>query len=53
MFVLEGAITMLIHDHETVLETGDSIYFDASSEHTFFPADSREVVILEVAACGN
>lgn len=51
--MLEGALTILIHDHETVLETGDSIYFKASSEHTFFPADGREAVILEIAAGNN
>jgi len=53
LFVLEGALIMVIHNHETVLEAGDSIYFDASSEHTFFPADGREAVILEVAFGGN
>ncbi len=51
--MLEGALIMVIHNHETVLEAGDSIYFDASSEHTFFPADGREAVILEVVFGGN
>ena len=33
--VLEGKLGLYIREHETVLEQGDSVYFDASQQHGY------------------
>ncbi len=47
-YVLEGRLRILIHDHDIVLEAGDSIFFDSGSEHAMEALDGRTARFLAI-----
>jgi len=47
-YVLEGTLKIHIHDHEIVLNTGDSIFFDSSYKHAMEALNDRQVKLLAV-----
>jgi quercetin dioxygenase-like cupin family protein len=47
-YVLEGTLKIHIHDHEIVLNTGDSIFFDSSYKHAMEALNDKPVKLLAV-----
>jgi transcriptional regulator with XRE-family HTH domain len=47
-YVLEGRLRIFIHDHDIVLEPGDSIFFDSDSEHAMEALDGRSARFLAI-----
>ena len=47
-YVLEGSLKLFIKDHEFVLNEGDSIYFDSSSEHAMVALKNRPAKFLAI-----
>jgi mannose-6-phosphate isomerase-like protein (cupin superfamily) len=47
-YVLEGIMKVNIDEHEVILYTGDSIYFDSSYQHSMKALNNRPVKILAV-----
>jgi transcriptional regulator with XRE-family HTH domain len=47
-YVLEGIMKVNIDEHEVILYTGDSIYFDSSYQHSMMALNNRPVKILAV-----
>ena len=48
IYVIRGALTLGIHGREEVLETGDSIYFDARFEHFYRVAGGEGALAIVV-----
>jgi quercetin dioxygenase-like cupin family protein len=46
--VLEGTLKILIHDHEIILNAGDSIFFDSSYKHVMEALNDKPVKLLAV-----
>lgn len=49
IYVLQGALAVLLDNEEIVLEEGDSIYFDTSMSHRMGPKTAAGCVLLEVS----
>ena len=47
-YVLEGSLKFSIHDHEIVLNEGDSIFFDSSYRHAMEAQHDRPAKMLVV-----
>lgn len=47
-YVLEGSLKIHIHDHEIVLNTGDSIFFDSSYKHAMEALNDKPAKLLAV-----
>lgn len=47
-YVLEGTLKIHIHDHEIILDTGDSIFFDSSYKHAMEALNDKPVKLLAV-----
>jgi mannose-6-phosphate isomerase-like protein (cupin superfamily)/DNA-binding XRE family transcriptional regulator len=47
-YVLEGTLKIHIHDHEIVLNVGDSIFFDSTYRHSMEALNDKPVKILAV-----
>ncbi len=47
-YVMEGTMKIIIDDHEVVLETGDSIYFDSGHKHAMKALNNARVTMLAV-----
>lgn len=47
-YVLEGRMQIIVGGHEVILETGDSIYFDADRPHAMSALDDRPAKFLAV-----
>jgi len=47
-YVLEGSLKFSIHDHEIVLNEGDSILFDSSYRHSMEARNDRPAKMLVV-----
>ena len=46
--MLEGTLKIHIHDHEIILDTGDSIFFDSSYKHAMEALNDKPVKLLAV-----
>jgi transcriptional regulator with XRE-family HTH domain len=46
--VLEGSLKLIIKDHEIVLDEGDSIYFDSSSDHAMVALNNKTARFLAI-----
>jgi transcriptional regulator with XRE-family HTH domain len=47
-YVLEGSLKFYIHDHEIILDEGDSILFDSSYRHAMVAKNGRPAKMLVV-----
>ncbi|MCL2115447.1 MAG: cupin domain-containing protein [Methanobrevibacter sp.] len=47
-YVIEGSLKLYIHDHEIILNKGDSIFFDSSYEHAMQALNGKEAKFLAV-----
>lgn len=47
-YLLSGRLKIFIHDHEIVLEEGDSIYFDAGCPHAMTALDGAPAQFLAI-----
>ena len=47
-YVLEGSLKLTIHDHEIILNEGDSVFFDASYGHGLQALNNRPAKLLVV-----
>jgi transcriptional regulator with XRE-family HTH domain len=47
-FVLEGRLRIHIHDHDIVLEPGDSIFYDSENEHAMEALDDKPARFLAI-----
>jgi transcriptional regulator with XRE-family HTH domain len=47
-YILEGTLKMYIHDHEVVLNEGDSIFFDSSYGHAMEALNEKPAKMLVV-----
>jgi len=47
-YVLEGTLKIRIHDHEIILNVGDSIFFDSTYRHSMEALNDKPVKILAV-----
>lgn len=47
-YVVEGSMTMFIHDSEIRLNEGDTVYFDASTPHAMRAEDGRSCKFLAI-----
>ncbi|MDR0912321.1 MAG: XRE family transcriptional regulator [Methanobrevibacter sp.] len=47
-YVLEGSFKLLIHNHEIILNEGDSIYFDSKYEHAMIPLNNEKAKFIAV-----
>ena len=52
-FVVSGSLKVKIGDHCTVLEEGDSIYYDSSTPHGMIATGGRDCVFLAVVLPGE
>lgn len=48
LYVLEGELTIRHGDHESTLEGGDSVYFDASTPHSYVCAGKKPAGVIIV-----
>jgi len=53
IYVLEGAMEVILKDHKDVLHPGDSIYYDSSVPHLVRCHGDKETVILAVLYIAN
>ncbi|MCC6588070.1 MAG: cupin domain-containing protein [Bryobacterales bacterium] len=49
VYVIEGAVGILIHGEEHVLSQGDSVYFDSSESHSYRCAGDLQAAALVIA----
>lgn len=47
-YVIEGSLKLYIHDHEIILNKGDSIFFDSSYQHAMQALNGKEAKFLAV-----
>ncbi|MBN1134797.1 MAG: helix-turn-helix transcriptional regulator [Methanosarcinaceae archaeon] len=47
-YLLEGRLKLYIHNHEIILEEGDSIFFDSSYEHAMQALGNKPATFLAV-----
>jgi uncharacterized cupin superfamily protein len=47
-YVLEGTLKIHIHDHEIILNAGDSIFFDSSYKHVMEALNDKPAKLLAV-----
>ncbi|MEZ4598859.1 MAG: XRE family transcriptional regulator [Syntrophotaleaceae bacterium] len=47
-YVLEGRLRIHLHDHDIVLEPGDSIFYDSNHEHAMEALDGRPARFLAI-----
>lgn len=49
-FVLEGTLKVVVDSHETILEPGDSIYYDSGKPHGMIAMNEEGVKFLAIVA---
>lgn len=47
-YILEGSMKLFIHEHEVILNEGDSVYFDSGYKHAMVSLNNKQVKFLAV-----